>query len=280
MGWPATSKVDALRNGEQAVREANEACELSGFRLPTFVDTRAAANAELGDFEKAVQYAEQACAKVGKLDKESIAMRQRLELFKQRKPYREEPTEENTTAVGTVGALQPLISQAQLAAARRIRGGEPGWTADGKRLIYALTGFCPEQSYLESLDLFTGETNVLCRGGSRPVCSPVDGSIAMERTDKSAVSSIWIVDKDGKNERVISENGYFPHWTVEGNLCFISKTADSVELVCLPISKSNQPIWSFNKAGVYILKLSTLEPVLLADVAAIARWSPDGKTYE
>ncbi len=86
----ATSTKDHLRNGDQAVRAALEACELTDYKVPNIIDTLASAYAEQGDFERAVQYAEQACAMIGNLDRESGAMRSRLELFKQRKAYREE----------------------------------------------------------------------------------------------------------------------------------------------------------------------------------------------
>ncbi len=77
----ATSTKDHLRNGDQAVRAALEACELTDYKVPNIIDTLASAYAEQGDFERAVQYAEQACEMIGNLDRESGAMRSRLELF-------------------------------------------------------------------------------------------------------------------------------------------------------------------------------------------------------
>lgn len=347
----STSKNDGLRNGEQAVQDALKSCEISGYAIPTIIDTLAAAYAEQGDFEKAVQYGERACAMVGTLDDESIAMRKRLELFREKKPHRE-PPRGNDEAPSTSPESQPLISKAQLETSRRIRGGEPCWSPDGKRLIYALTGFSPEQSYLESLDLMTGEKQLLCRGGHRPRVSPIDGSIAMERGDSTAgIHEIWLVDQHGKNERLVSAKGYWPNWSDDGHLSFVSIDKEASFLIKVPADQLKEgttaftPLssrkvalsketnvafsgdgkrlagssfgrwgvhqvddeadlkigvqsgvdegrsdWSLNgdwiaysarvdgKSRVFIVDAKSLKTRVLADIAAIPRWSHDGKT--
>jgi Flp pilus assembly protein TadD len=87
----AASSDNELRNGAEAVRLAERACELTHDGEPSYFGTLAAAYAEAGRFpeavvtaEKAVQLATDAGAK--KLAGEN---RQRLELYRAGKPYHE-----------------------------------------------------------------------------------------------------------------------------------------------------------------------------------------------
>ena len=82
----ATSRNAAARNGRLAVQQATRACELTKWKNPDVLDTLAAAHAEAGDFERAVQFQKQAIglAPLG----ERIKMHERLRLFEQRTPYR------------------------------------------------------------------------------------------------------------------------------------------------------------------------------------------------
>ena len=347
----ATCADDSLRNGDQAVRDATQACEADAYTSASMIDTLAAAYAEQGDFEKAVQYAGKACSMIGSEGTQNAAMKERLELYKQKKPYRDASAAAGVSGSEAKVQPQPLIPATHLNTSRRIRGGEPCWTADGQRLIYSLTGFSADGSYLETLDLITGETKILCRGGTRPVCSPVDGTIAFERgafmsaasvrTASVSTTQIWLVDADGRNERKLSD-GHRPHWTLDGNLCYCDQNS---RLVCVSHNKPDELLWSrkapvserFNLAfspdgtrvawssfgkwnvfsvpdtaelprpvlttfdlershwspdgrriafsatndstpGVWLFDLETQETRLLADIAAIPRWSPDGKT--
>jgi tetratricopeptide (TPR) repeat protein len=84
----ATAPDDAIRNGKRAVELAMKACELTGNKNGSFVDTLAAAHAETGDFDKAID-AQNAAIAVGDLPIRDLdAARKRLELYKQKKPYR------------------------------------------------------------------------------------------------------------------------------------------------------------------------------------------------
>lgn len=77
------------RNGSKAVKYARQACELSGWRWASSISVLAAAYAETGDFEEAIEWQEKATDMVtGKRRDEFQA---RLRLYKAGKPLREEP---------------------------------------------------------------------------------------------------------------------------------------------------------------------------------------------
>jgi hypothetical protein len=83
----ATCPDDAVRDGELAVEHATTACELTEWSNFAFVDTLAAAYAEAGDFESAVQWQEEAISLGGGAYSQDF--QKRLRLFKAGKPYRE-----------------------------------------------------------------------------------------------------------------------------------------------------------------------------------------------
>jgi serine/threonine-protein kinase len=88
----ATSPVQSLRNGSEAVQAATRACELAGWKSPEYLDTLAAAYAEAGDFREAVKWQEKALADLGPARAlgsfEKQAARDRLELYRQKRPFR------------------------------------------------------------------------------------------------------------------------------------------------------------------------------------------------
>ena len=87
----ATSPDAGLRNGAEAVRLAERACELTHYVEPSFIGTLAAAYAEAGRFPEAVTTAEKAeqLATDAGSKKTAEENRQRLEFYRAAKPYHE-----------------------------------------------------------------------------------------------------------------------------------------------------------------------------------------------
>jgi tetratricopeptide (TPR) repeat protein len=76
---------DRLRADKAAVEHATRACELFNWKHPIPLNTLAAAYAAAGDFDKAVEYQQKALS-FPALAKDKDA-RERLELYRQKKPY-------------------------------------------------------------------------------------------------------------------------------------------------------------------------------------------------
>jgi tetratricopeptide (TPR) repeat protein len=85
----ATCPVDKYRDGNKAVEFATKACEFSAWRDWTHVGTLAAAYAESGDWENAIKYQEKAI-ELAIDEKDKAGGLERLELYKNKQPYREE----------------------------------------------------------------------------------------------------------------------------------------------------------------------------------------------
>jgi tetratricopeptide (TPR) repeat protein len=87
----ATHQDERIRNRAEAMRLAARACELTGNRDPAKLDTLAVAYAAGGRFQDAIQTGQKAAdlAVAGGDQKLARAIRDRLELYKAGKPYRE-----------------------------------------------------------------------------------------------------------------------------------------------------------------------------------------------
>ena len=87
----ATAKDDQVRNGADAVRHAQRACELTQFQNPLMVGTLAAAYAEAGQFQEARTAAEKAIALAEEAGNPELAAKNRelLRLYEAGKAYRE-----------------------------------------------------------------------------------------------------------------------------------------------------------------------------------------------
>ncbi len=83
----ATSIKDSERDGNQALKYAVEACELSEYQDSDSLDTLAAAYAEVGDFTSAVKWQEKAYD-IAPLKKKS-EFGARLRMYRNGKPYRQ-----------------------------------------------------------------------------------------------------------------------------------------------------------------------------------------------
>jgi len=88
LGWIMAACPDAkYRNGQKALEYAMTACEMTGWKDPLNLITIAAAYAEIGDFEQAVTWEQKAIAS-GLKEQDLIDSQERLELYKQKKPFR------------------------------------------------------------------------------------------------------------------------------------------------------------------------------------------------
>jgi Flp pilus assembly protein TadD len=89
----ATAPEPDLRNGQRAVALAELACRLTNFSEPLFLGTLAAAYAEAGQFDKAVETATQAEEKARAMGDKSLADKnaELRELYQKRRPYHERP---------------------------------------------------------------------------------------------------------------------------------------------------------------------------------------------
>jgi tetratricopeptide (TPR) repeat protein len=88
--FQATCPEDSLRNGKEALETSLRVCERSRWQDSGAVDTLAAAYAELGDFDRAIKYQTQAINMKGVHAFNRREIQERLELYREHKPYRQE----------------------------------------------------------------------------------------------------------------------------------------------------------------------------------------------
>jgi tetratricopeptide (TPR) repeat protein len=84
----STCQNASFRNGQQAIKDAKAACSIMIWKDENMIDTLAAAYAEIGDFNSAMQYAQQALAMKDISATDSKRIQRHLELFKENKPIR------------------------------------------------------------------------------------------------------------------------------------------------------------------------------------------------
>jgi tetratricopeptide (TPR) repeat protein len=92
--WLKATHPDARRrNGTQALRNAQIACEGTGYQVAAGLDVLGAAHAEVGHFDEAATWARAALRLVPDGTGATFAdgIQQRLSLYEQRRPYREAP---------------------------------------------------------------------------------------------------------------------------------------------------------------------------------------------
>lgn len=83
----ATCPDDKYRNGQQAIGYATEACETTAWKNSEYIDTLAAAYAEAGDFDKAIEWQQKGMDLAPANEKADYESR--LKLYREKKPYRE-----------------------------------------------------------------------------------------------------------------------------------------------------------------------------------------------
>jgi len=87
--WFRSSCPDAsFRDGNQAIADAKLACKLTNWKDATSIDGLAMAYAEIGDFDSAMRYEEQAIGLADPSNLELKRCQRHLALFKQRQPVR------------------------------------------------------------------------------------------------------------------------------------------------------------------------------------------------
>ena len=86
----ATSPDDQLRDGKRAVELATKACELTEYKLPHILSTLAAAFAESGDFDTAIEWSEKAVALDDTEQEEQLS--KELSSYRGGQPWRERQT--------------------------------------------------------------------------------------------------------------------------------------------------------------------------------------------
>ena len=89
----ATVPDPNIRDGQRALKHAQLAARPAGEENPSVLETLAAAYAELGKFDEAVLWQEKAIQMTP--DGQQDVVRARLELYKQGKPCRENPTKDS-----------------------------------------------------------------------------------------------------------------------------------------------------------------------------------------
>ena len=82
----ATSKHDHIRDGKAALADATKACELTTYNNAVFLDTLAAAYAETGDFDQAINWQQKAASLVSATRKPDYESR--LNLYRTNQPFR------------------------------------------------------------------------------------------------------------------------------------------------------------------------------------------------
>ena len=86
----STSPEDSVRNGDRALETGLKACELTEYKKSHILSTLAAAYAELGQFDKAVEWSSKAVELGAKEEAEQLdQLKEELKSYQDKKPWRE-----------------------------------------------------------------------------------------------------------------------------------------------------------------------------------------------
>jgi len=86
----ALERLGVPNAAERAIEYATRACEWTAWKNPTYLDTLASAYAEAGQFEDAVRYQTRTLEEPALKGDFRTAAMQRLELYRQKKPFRDQ----------------------------------------------------------------------------------------------------------------------------------------------------------------------------------------------
>jgi serine/threonine-protein kinase len=89
LAWFLATGPERVRDGKRAVELATRACELTEWKNAVFLDTLAAAYAEVGEFEKAIEVLKKALGLPNAEKQFGPEFRERLALYEKKKPYRD-----------------------------------------------------------------------------------------------------------------------------------------------------------------------------------------------
>ena len=88
--YMATSPDATVRNPAKSLQYAEKACDLTHWKNAGYIDTLAAAYAEIGDFEEAVKWQQKAVALTPK-GEHTAELAEHLKLYLQKQPYHDPP---------------------------------------------------------------------------------------------------------------------------------------------------------------------------------------------
>ncbi len=93
----STSPLDTIRNGKRALELATKASELSEYKKAYILSTLAAAYAELGEFDKAIEWSQKSVDTAEQDDEEDRIdeLKKELESYRRNEPWREQFQEES-----------------------------------------------------------------------------------------------------------------------------------------------------------------------------------------
>ena len=98
----STTPNDALRDGKRALEYAIEACKLTDYKAPHILSTLAAAHAEVGEFDQAVEWSQKGVELARETNAAQLEqLESELKSYQEKKPWREKTeTKENKAPIG------------------------------------------------------------------------------------------------------------------------------------------------------------------------------------